>query len=124
MMVIQSNDRATAAYPTMPSRPATHKQPRLTKRHQVATGEDWRAGKTSAQRGYGYKWQQARSGYLKKHPLCVQCEARNRLVLASVVDHIADHKGDKQLFWDSDNWQALCVLCHNSKTASTQVKRA
>jgi len=103
----------------MPSRPPTHKQPKLTKRHQVATGEQWRAGKTAAQRGYGYKWQKAREGYLKKHPLCVHCESNNKLTLATVVDHIIDHKGDKGLFWDRDNWQPLCNRHHNIKTAST-----
>lgn len=28
---------------------------------------------TSTQRGYGYRWQQARAGYLAKHPFCVFC---------------------------------------------------
>ena len=38
--------------------------------------DSWRSTKqTSAQRGYGYKWQQAREGWLLKHPLCVMCEA-------------------------------------------------
>ncbi|WP_456243258.1 HNH endonuclease [Thermacetogenium phaeum] len=27
------------------------------------------------------------------------------------------HKGDRQLFWDESNWQALCKPCHDSKTA-------
>jgi 5-methylcytosine-specific restriction protein A len=42
-----------------------------------------------------------------------------------VVDHIVPHRGDKKLFWDSSNWQALCDGqtgrgCHDRKTWSGQ----
>lgn len=73
---------------------------------------------SSTARGYGYKWQQARAGYLAKHPLCVKCQARGLVVVATDVDHIQAHKGDMTLFWDRDNWQALCAPCHSAKTAS------
>ena len=63
---------------------------------------------------YSYKWQQARAGYLRKHPLCVRHEARGDVVAASVVDHKKPHRGDMKLFWDSKNWQALCKQCHDS----------
>lgn len=69
---------------------------------------------TSAQRGYGYKWQQARSGFLRSHPLCAMCERKGKLTDASVVDHIMPHHGDMVLFWDKTNWQALCTHCHDS----------
>jgi len=36
---------------------------------------------------------------------------------ATVVDHVTPHKGDKVLFWDRLNWQALCKRCHDRKTA-------
>ena len=39
-------------------------------------------------------------------------------VQAQVVDHIVPHRGDKELFWDKNNWQALCFSCHSSKTAT------
>ena len=77
------------------------------KRHDSQRG-------SSTERGYGYKWQQAREGYLKRHPLCVMCKRRGLVVEASVVDHITPHKGDMALFWDSSNWQALCRLCHDA----------
>jgi 5-methylcytosine-specific restriction endonuclease McrA len=32
---------------------------------------------------------------------------------ATVVDHKRPHHGDKALFWDVSNWQALCAPCHN-----------
>jgi 5-methylcytosine-specific restriction enzyme A len=63
---------------------------------------------------YNYKWQQARAGYLKKHPLCVHHEKMGRVVAATVVDHKIPHKGDMTLFWDSKNWQSLCKTCHDS----------
>lgn len=74
----------------------------------------WRGDKSSTQRGYGYKWQQARSGYLKLHPLCVYCKQIGRVSPATVVDHKIPHRGDMTLFWDKDNWQSLCDTCHSS----------
>lgn len=73
---------------------------------------------TSAARGYGYKWQQARAGWLLKHPLCVHCQARGRVVVATDVDHVISHRGDMALFWDRSNWQSLCHACHSAKTAT------
>lgn len=69
--------------------------------------------KSSAARGYGSRWQKAREGYLRCHPLCVMCESLGRVSPASVVDHIDPHRGDQQKFWDSENWQALCKQCHD-----------
>jgi len=54
--------------------------------------------------------------FLKRNPLCVECLERGNIVPATVVDHIIAHKGDMRLFWDRDNWQALCTQCHNRKT--------
>lgn len=73
---------------------------------------------TSAQRGYGSRWQKARATYLRSHPLCVMCAKRNIVIAASVVDHIIPHKGDQSLFWDSENnWQSLCKPCHDGAKA-------
>ncbi|MDG5498959.1 HNH endonuclease signature motif containing protein [Marinobacter sp. BGYM27] len=92
----------------------THKPHKpTTARHSAPAQER----KTSTQRGYGYKWQQARAGYLAKHPLCVNCSDNNRVAAATDVDHIKPHRGDMQLFWDRSNWQGLCHPCHSAKTA-------
>ena len=75
---------------------------------------------SSNERGYGYKWQQAREHFLRAHPLCQCPECREgmlRLLPATVVDHIIPHKGDMKLFWDSSNWQAMSKICHDKKTA-------
>ena len=80
----------------------------------------WRAGKeSSTQRGYGYRWQQARAAFLKDHPLCEcdDCQAgAKRLTPADVVDHRIPHRGDQSLFWDKSNWQAMAKRCHDAKT--------
>jgi 5-methylcytosine-specific restriction protein A len=76
--------------------------------------ESWRSGKTTGERGYGRRWQKVRIGYLQSHPLCKMCESEGRIVPAEVLDHIIPHKGDMELFWDSDNWQGLCKRHHDS----------
>lgn len=73
---------------------------------------------SSASRGYGYRWRQARAAYLSEHPLCCLCSKQGLVSAANVVDHIIPHKGDKIYFWDQDNWQSLCAPCHNQKTAT------
>ena len=67
---------------------------------------------------YGERWRRARKAFLAKHPVCVQCEREGKLAAASVVDHIRPHRGDLALFWDINNWQALCKQHHDRKTAT------
>lgn len=69
------------------------------------------------------KWRKARLAYLQANPLCVQCAKENRVTQANVVDHIVPHRGDRRLFWDKKNWQALCDYrspfdCHGHKTGA------
>lgn len=72
----------------------------------------------SSQRGYGYRWQQARERWLERNPVCVACKRQGLLTVATEVDHVIPHRGDKALFWDQANWQSLCKPCHSAKTAS------
>lgn len=78
--------------------------------------------KTTAERGYGSKWQRARGRFLKANPLCVYCKEQSRLVKAEVVDYIQPHRGDEELFWDERNWQSLCKKCHDRKTMTVDRK--
>ena len=66
----------------------------------------------AAARGYNYKWQKFRAEYLSQNPICCLCGQK-----AEAIDHIIPHRGDKELFWDVDNLQSLCTICHNRKTA-------
>jgi len=72
---------------------------------------------SAAQRGYGYRWQQARLHHLNEYPLCVMCTKEKRVTAATVVDHIKPHKGNDSLFWDRDNWQSLCKPHHDREKA-------
>ena len=85
-------------------------------RKQIAKQYDQERG-TAAQRGYDARWQKARAWYLRRNPLCVECQKEGRLMPATVVDHIKPHKGNYYLFWDASNWQSLCKACHDRKTA-------
>jgi len=76
-----------------------------------------RARDDARKRGDTWRWQKARDTYLAQHPICVECERKGRIVAATVVDHIAPHRGDQTLFWDRDNWQARWASCHNAKSA-------
>ena len=75
----------------------------------------WRDGKTTAERGYGGKWQRERLRHLAKHPLCERCEKLGRALTAPVVNHRTPHKGNQRLFWDRSNWESLCEWHHNSE---------
>lgn len=116
----------------MPSRAPTHKPlPRIARVH-AAPGTAY----TSAQRGYGSRWQRARDGWLRTHPLCVMCEQEGRTTAATVVDHILPHRtawalasGDaaaieqaRARFWDNSNWQSLCKTHHDG--AKQAIERA
>jgi 5-methylcytosine-specific restriction protein A len=70
------------------------------------------------ERGYTAQWSKAAKAFLREHPLCVKCRERGRVEAATCVDHITPHKGDQTLFWDVTNWQSLCTVCHNRKSAT------
>lgn len=67
---------------------------------------------SSTQQGYGAEWRKARAAFLLANPWCAVCGWR-----ATVVDHVRPHRGDMTLFWDVSNWQPLCKLHHDAKTA-------
>lgn len=105
--------------PMKPLKPCNHPGcPELTKNKYCDRHRNLHNNKreSASKRGYNNKWRVASKRYLKAHPLCVQCQKENRLVEATVVDHIIPHRGDKKLFWDENNWQALCKRCHDRKT--------
>lgn len=111
----------------MPSRAPIHRGQRTAARRHVPA-EQKRVGSTA--RGYGSRWQRAREGWLRKHPLCEGCRARGLVTPANEVDHVIPHRlGEAKasgcpdriarasaLFWDRNNWSSLCKPCHSSKT--------
>ncbi|MFZ6813737.1 HNH endonuclease [Undibacterium sp. Rencai35W] len=96
-------------------------------RHQVALHRDY----GRARRGFDAErtfyqsvaWRTLRAAFLRLHPVCCRCEARGVIVAAVVADHVLPIKdGGARL--DEANLQALCVPCHNRKTASETALRA
>jgi 5-methylcytosine-specific restriction protein A len=71
-------------------------------------------------RGYNYRWRRARLDYLRRNPLCVECLKHGYVAAATIVDHIVPHRGDEVLFWDEENWAAMCAGCHSRKTAKRE----
>jgi 5-methylcytosine-specific restriction protein A len=59
------------------------------------------------------RWRRCRERFLNAYPLCVLCARIGRDEAATVVDHIKPHDGNYALFWDQNNWQALCAPCHS-----------
>lgn len=97
--------------------PANERCPRCTaeRKHRA----DERRG-TAQQRGYDAAWRNAVRLWRAADPernLCVECRKNGALRHGAITDHIVPHKGDRELFWSTANWQALCVHHHAVKTA-------
>jgi 5-methylcytosine-specific restriction endonuclease McrA len=65
-----------------------------------------------------YRTPQWRAIRIKR--LCADKWCRFCKKLASVVDHIAPHKGNPSLFFNYENTQALCWACHASRKQSAE----
>lgn len=52
---------------------------------------------------------------LRRNPMCETPGCRNA---AEHVHHNIDHRGNEVLFWDYNNLQSLCELCHDAKTGA------
>jgi 5-methylcytosine-specific restriction protein A len=53
-----------------------------------------------------------RNKILKEQPFCIKCGSNSDLQ----VDHIIPPRGNEELFFNEDNLQTLCRLCHSVKT--------
>jgi 5-methylcytosine-specific restriction protein A len=69
-----------------------------------------------AHRLRGWKGQQRRARWLSRFPLCKHCEAKGRVRLGVIVDHVVPlAKGGAD---DDSNLQTLCAECDKLKTAA------
>jgi 5-methylcytosine-specific restriction protein A len=59
------------------------------------------------------KWRAISRKHLSLQNFCVCCGGKEDLT----VDHIIPPRGDTDLFYDIDNLETLCVMCHRWKTA-------
>ena len=64
------------------------------------------------------QWKRMRTIALRDNPLCMACQLAGGPgpMTAHHVDHIIPHRGDRDLFFDKDNLQPLCVSHHSFKT--------
>ena len=97
----------------MPTRPPQAQAPR------PATPRVQKPRLSARQRGYTTKWDEARKGFLAKHPRCEcpQHMGRADAPRATVVHHIQAHRGDPLKFWDRNNWMPMAKGCHDSHTS-------
>lgn len=62
----------------------------------------------------GRKLQEIRNRVLSKNPLCVECLKKDRIKIATQIDHIIPlYKGGLE---HDSNRQTLCDECHEAKT--------
>ena len=71
---------------------------------------------TAGERGYSSRWTEASLAYRRANPLCVPCRLQQRICSAQCVDHIIPRHSCEGLFWEQDNWCAMCNYCHARKT--------
>ena len=96
----------------MASKPRSFRPAHLGTVKQERAAYEVRRG-SARDRGYTSRWDKAAATYKRDNPLCIGCEAVDRVELAKVVDHIIPHKGDQSLFWDKANWQPCCAKHHD-----------
>ncbi|HVJ09705.1 MAG TPA: HNH endonuclease signature motif containing protein [Acidisarcina sp.] len=72
---------------------------------------------SAASRGYDSKWRTFRAGYLRRHPLCVDCESVGHVAMARHVHHIKKLAEHPRLKYAESNLMPLCEEHHNARTA-------
>lgn len=73
---------------------------------------------SARKRGYDAEWERESRLFLgrpENRYCCCGCGRR-----ADVVDHRVAHKGNKALFWDRGNWQAMSYGCNSRKAATSE----
>jgi 5-methylcytosine-specific restriction protein A len=68
------------------------------------------------------EWRETRARQLAKNPYCVYCLLVGKNVRATFADHVKPHRGNAELFFDENNLQSLCTICHNAAKQREDVK--
>ena len=72
---------------------------------------------SSAARGYDAQWQKLRQQHLRRHPLCVVCDAPGP---GNEVDHILSLGERPDLRLETSNLRTLCKRHHSRRTVYDQ----
>ncbi len=95
--------------------------------HRAVTHREYGRARRSFDTEVGFyqskSWRLLRAGFLRMHPLCEVCAKLGKETPAVVADHIQPIKDGGGRF-DPSNLQALCVSCHNRKTAQETARRS
>lgn len=83
--------------------------PRLA---QAREHDRWRSQQPYRQLYALPAWKRLHDFIMSRDPICKICN-RER---STVADHIKDHKGNTNLFFDRNNLRGLCKPCHDKKT--------
>ena len=75
----------------------------------------------SAARGYGHRWRKIRAAFLREHPLCERCEAKERVTPATEPHHRLPRREGGSDDWS--NLEALCHECHSEETRKHTVAK-
>lgn len=67
---------------------------------------------------YTDDWKKLRSSHRKREPRCRTCGGPGQ-----ITDHVIEHRGNRELFFNPTNLQTLCRACHNTKTALARRER-
>ena len=67
------------------------------------------------------RWREWARWQLTQFPLCAHCEAKGKVVAATVADHIEPHRGNHYAFWFG-KLQSLCASCHNATKQQVEIR--
>ncbi len=81
---------------------------------------DWSLRETRQKFYKSPEWKMIRNFVLSKKPLCVHCQNKGIITVATEVDHIIDVSDDPARRLDITNLQGLCKSCHSLKTSQNQ----
>ncbi len=79
---------------------------------QRSDHDRWRAQQPYRQLYASPAWKRLHDFILARDPICKVCDRAP----SKVADHIRDHKGNNNLFFDRNNLRGVCKPCHDSKT--------
>ena len=63
-----------------------------------------------------WRYVKMRKRFLRDKPLCAECERQGVVTPAQELDHIIPVEKAPELFWDEENMQGLCRVCHKRKS--------
>jgi 5-methylcytosine-specific restriction protein A len=67
------------------------------------------------------RWKRLAAHHRRVEPVCRMCRADGITMAVEVIDHVIPHRGNLNLFFDSNNLQALCSHHHSGAKQREEV---